>query len=194
VVWNASRSRVISANDGVEGFIVSRMTEENSRPVSFVFAPDPDLQDGQDIFLDKKVVRKSVNYKMLVSGLAYPTFYDGLFYDLRELFAEQTDKARKAKKGLWAADTTNKYIQITSLVDVVDQHVLLPKLFRRIVSFLKEHEIFDGKQFLAFLEKEPEKVFILDKLHFTHFDNVISVDDNGRIKLSEKLEELIFLG
>jgi hypothetical protein len=194
VVWNASRSKVLSAEDGTEGFILSRMAEKNGRPVSFLFGPELDFPDGQDVFLDTKLARKSVNYKMLRQGLAYPTFYDGLFYDLRGLFANQTQKVRKKKKGLWAADRTNKYTQITGLVDVVDQYVLLPKLFRRIVAFFKENEIFDGKQFIAFLKKQPEEVFVLSKLNFTHLDNLISLDDKGRIRLSERPEELIFLG
>jgi endonuclease YncB( thermonuclease family) len=144
VVWNAAHSKVLSAEDGTEGFILSRMAEKNGRPVSFIFGPSLGFQDGQDVFLDTKLARKSVNYKMLRQGLAYPTFYDGLFYDLRGLFASQTQKVRKKKKGLWAADRTNKYTQITGLADVVDQHVLLPKLFRRIVAFLKENEVFDA--------------------------------------------------
>jgi hypothetical protein len=194
VVWNADRSKIVSAEDGTPGFIIARMAEKYGRPVSFVFSGDQGLQDGAEIFMDKKLVRKSVNYKMLRDGLAYPTFYDGLFYDLRELFSSQTQKARKKKKGLWAADTTNKYFQVTGLADVVDQDVILPKLFRRIVTFLQQQDGFDAKQFVAFLAKEPEQVFILNKLHFTHLDNLISVDESGRIKLSEKPEELIFLG
>jgi endonuclease YncB( thermonuclease family) len=193
VVWNDAHSKVLSAQDGTEGLIVSRMAEKNGRPVSFVFGPGLELRDGQEVYLDKNLAGQSVNYKMLRQGLAYPTFYDGLFYDLRELFSSQSQKARKKKKGLWAADKTNKYLHITGLADVVDQYVILPKLFRRIVAFLKGHPAFDGKEFIASLEKEPEKVFILNKLHFTHFDNLLRLDDQGRIKLSERPEELIFL-
>lgn len=194
VVWNASHSTVISANDGTEGFIVTRTTEENGRPVSFVFRPDPNIQDGQEIFVNSKLVKKSVNFSVLKGGLAYPTFYDGLFYDLRELFADETQKARAKKKGLWAQDTTNKFTQIIGLGDVVDTHVILPKLFRRIVSYLKANVgIFDAQKFVAYLKKGNEKVFILSKLHFTHFDNLIEVDPNGKIRLSEPPEDLVFL-
>ena len=83
VKWNNSHSKVISANDGTEGFIVSRMAEENGRPVSYVFDASMSWQDGQELFLEKPLVRKSVNFRMLREGLAFPTFYDGLFYDLR---------------------------------------------------------------------------------------------------------------
>ena len=194
VVWNASHSLVTSANDGTEGFIISRTTEENGRPVSFVFRPDPKIQDGQEIFVNSKLIKKSINYSLLKSGLAYPTFYDGLFYDLRELFANETQKARAKKKGLWAQDTTNKYLQVTGLGDVVDTHVILPKLFRRIVSYLKLNAgVFDAQKFVAYLKKGEEKVLILNKLHFTHFDNLIEIDPGGKIRMSEIPEDLVFL-
>ena len=35
----------------------------------------------------------------------------------------------------------------------------------------------------AALCETPEQVLILGILHVTHFDNLLSVDDNGRIKL-----------
>lgn len=194
VIWNASHSKVTSAADGTEGFIISRTTEENGRPVAFVFGPDPNLLDGQEIFVNARLVRKSVNYRMLKEGLAYPTFYDGLFYDLRELFANETQKARAKKKGLWTEDTTNKFTQITGFVDVVDTHVLLPKLFRRVVSHLKANAgIFNAQKFVADLKKGNEKVLVLRKLHFTHFDNLIEIDPNGKIRMSEQPEDLVFL-
>ena len=194
VVWNASHSQVVSANDGTEGFIVSRTTEENGRPVSFVFGPSLDVQDGQEIFVNAKLTRKSVNYHMLKEGLAYPTFYDGLFYDLRELFAIRTQRARAKLKGLWTVDATNKFIQINGLSDVTDNIVLLPKLFRRLVSYLKTSGgLFNAQQFVAYLKNGNEKVLILNKLHFTHLDNLIEVDQAGRIRLSELPEDLVFL-
>jgi len=194
VVWNASRTRVTSAKDGTEGFIVSRTTEVNGRPVCFIFGPNPDIQDGQEIFVDTKMAKKSVNYQMLKEGLAYPTFYDGLFYDLRQQFATQAQKARKKKKGVWSVDTTNSFFQVTKLDDVTETHVLLPKLFRRIVSYLLQaNGVFDVQQFLAYLKKNSDRVLVLNKLHFTHLDNLIEVDPTGKIRLTEKPEELVFL-
>ena len=73
VVWNASHSKVVSAKDGIPGAIISRTTEENGRPVAFVFDSKLDLLDGEPIFLEKPLVRKSINFKMLRAGLAYPS-------------------------------------------------------------------------------------------------------------------------
>lgn len=193
VTWNRSHSRVISADDGVEGFIISRTTEENGRPVSYVFNASLGLQDGQEIFLEKSLVRKSANFRLLREGLAYPTFYDGLFYDLRELFAAETEKVRAQKKGLWVADSSHKFMQINSLADVTDTLVILPKLFRRMVAFFKDNPVFDPIKFLQFLDKGNEQVLILHKLHFTHLEDVLEVKPSGEIRLKEKPEELVFL-
>lgn len=193
VVWNASHSRVISADDGVEGFIIARTTEENGRPVSYVFNASLGLLDGQEIFLEKPLVRKSANFRLLREGLAYPTFYDGLFYDLRELFASETQKVRAKKIGLWAADASLQFMRVTSLADITDNFVMLPKLFRRMVAFFKDNPVFDPIKFLQFIDKGREGLLILHKLHFTHLEDVLEVKASGEIRLKEKPEELVFL-
>jgi len=194
VVWNAKRSRVSSADDGVTGYIITRTAERYGRPVAFLFDDSQDFEDGQEIYLNKTIARKSVNYKMLSKGLAYPTFYDGMFYDLRELFAKGTSKARESGLGVWSGDKTNKYFKVDELSDITDGHVILPKLFRRITAYIKDSGAFDPQDFLEKLEEKPEKVIILSILHFTHFDNLILVNEQGKIKLNQKPENLVFLG
>ncbi len=193
VVWNPSRSQVTSAEDGVDGYIISRMAEKYGRPVSFVFAGSHDFVDGQDIYLDKAIARKSVNFKLLTKGMAYPTFYDGMFYDLRELFAQGTSKARVAKLGVWSKDMTNKYFKVDNLLDITEAHVILPKLFRRMTAYIKMNGGFNPVDFVSSLSLVPEKVLILSILHFTHFDNLISVNDDGQIRLDYQPEDIVFL-
>lgn len=193
-IWNADRSKVVSAEDGTKGCIIARMAEKYGRPVSFVFAELDELADGQEVYLDRELAVRSVNYQLLADGLAYPTFYDGMFYDLRELFAEATAQARKAQTGIWSKDTTTAYFHVSSLTDITEQHVILPKLFRRMTDYIKQHGTFDPQGFIAALREQPEQVLILSILHFTHFDNLLSVDDNGGIKLNQHPENLVFLG
>ncbi|WP_417910502.1 nuclease [Candidatus Electronema sp. PJ] len=193
-VWNADRSKVMSAQEGTRGCIATRMAEKYGRPVSFVFAGEDAFADGQEIFLDRELAAKSVNYQLLSGGFAYPTFYDGMFYDIRELFAEAAAQARAAQAGIWSGDTTNAYFQVNGLADITEEHVILPKLFRRITAHLKENGSYDPHAFIASLREQPEQVLILSILHFTHFDNLLSVDGNGKIKLKQRPENLVFLG
>ena len=194
VTWNAAGSKVVSADDGVRGYVVARMAEKYGRPVSFVFPETAALGPAKELFLDGKTVRKSVNYKLLQKGLAYPTFYDGMFYDLRELFEKAAKAAREKGKGLWASDTTNTLFAVKALSDVTDAHVIMPKLFRRITAHFKKHGNFDAHLFKDELAKDKERVLILSILHFTHFDNLIVVNKQGKLKLSTEPENLVFLG
>lgn len=103
-------------------------------------------------------------------------------------------QARTAQAGIWSKDTTTAYFQVNDFADITEEHVILPKLFRRLAAYLKEHGSFDPHAFIASLREQPEQVLILSILHFTHFDNLLSVDDDGRIKLKQLPENLVFLG
>ena len=88
VVWGPKYRTVTAAADGVEGYILSRTTERNGRPVSFVFAGKTNRPDGSQVRLDGVLLRQSINYKLLKAGMAYPLYYDGLFADLREVMTD----------------------------------------------------------------------------------------------------------
>ncbi|MGZ0169082.1 MAG: hypothetical protein ACKVHE_05980 [Planctomycetales bacterium] len=98
VVWPPSRYRVRSADDGTPGYILSRTAERYRRPVSFAYTGRCPFKPGAAVNLDVSTLRKSVNFKMLTEGLAYPTFYEGLFYDLRNDLAKATVQDRRRKK------------------------------------------------------------------------------------------------
>lgn len=193
VVWHASGSKVKSADDGVPGYIMSRTTEMYGRPVSFIFSDAHSFNNGEMIRLTKTIAKKSINFQMLTKGLAYPTFYEGMFYDLRKLFADATGVARENKVGVWSKDRTNSYMTIDSLDDVTEKYVILPKLFRRIVAYIKDEGSFDANAFVDSLESWPEKVLMLNILHFTHFDNLLKVSPSGRLKLTVKPEDIVFM-
>ena len=194
VKWSVPRRKVISADDNVDGYILVRRTDTYNRPISFVFAGRCQYKDGQSIYLDTKNAKGSINYKMLLEGHAYPTFYDGMFHDLRDLFAKVTVKARSSRSNIWSKDKTNRYTLINSLNHITNQYILFPKLFRRLVDYIaiNRNTSLNIKHFISYLEKKSIKILILDKKQLTHFDHVISVNETGKIKLSEKPENLVF--
>lgn len=194
VIWNSTGSRVKSAADGVEGFVLSRAAERNGRPVSFVFNAAAEFDDGQNLFLDEDLAKQSINYKMLAAGLAYPTYYKGIFPDLRDAFTAATEDARARGRELWSEDRTNEYFAVDGLSDVTNKHVILPKLFRRIVGHIKEVGSFSAPDFVRKLAERPEEVMLLDGSHFTHFDNLIQVNGDHRLKLRVAPEKMVFMG
>lgn len=188
VVWSKNRYRVTSADDGTEGYILSREVEKNGRPVSFVFTGSTDLKDGGEVYLKPTLLKKSINYKLLKAGFAYPTYYEGLFADLRETLTAATVAARNAGKGIWPKDKSAG-VTVTGMPSITDKHTIFPKLFRRLLAYLKSRPSVAGfKQSLA---DRPEKIMILPRGHFAHFDDVIKQDGN-RIAMTVKQENLVF--
>jgi hypothetical protein len=191
VQWDVLRTRITEANDGTEGYIVSRTVEPNRRPVAFVFAGAPPAADGSSIFLDVDLLRQSLNYQSLEAGLAYPTYYKGLFSDLRVALTEASNGARQASIEIWAEDLTNTGFEVQSLESISEGHVILPKLFRRLAEYLEVGGTVVS--FKEFLESKAEGITIISAAHFTHFDTVVEVDGN-MVRMTEPPENLVFEG
>jgi hypothetical protein len=192
VVWNESRSMVISANDGSPGYIISRIVEPNRRPVSFVFTGQPLEPDGSQIFFTPERLRESVNYHLLERGLAYPTYYKGLFPDLRNECTAAVAQARADQRAIWGVDRTNAGADVTSPSVITNEAVLLPKLFRRLVEFLGPGGTAHGfRQWLAL--RQEGVTIISPQVHPTHFDTVVAVEGT-HVRMTEPPENLIFDG
>ena len=190
VKWNSSGSKISSAKDGTEGYVLCRESEKFGRPIVFVFAGSTNHEDGENVFVTPDMIQGSINYKMIEQGMAYPTFYFGLFYDLRQTFIDATVESRKNEVGLYAKDVTHSGFEVSGIESITDQHVILPKLFRRILAHLLNHD--DLSNFIEELQKDRERVLILDKAHDTHFDSLLEVEGN-KVTLTERIENLSFI-
>jgi hypothetical protein len=189
VEWNATRTTVTAANDGTDGYILSRAVEENGRPVSFVYTGTPSEEDGSEVFLDADRMSDSLNQRTLEEGLAYPTYYEGLFPDLREALTETVDRARDANLGVWAQDRTNAGFEVEGLGSITEEHVIMPKLFRRLAEYLEAGGSVAG--FEEFLEAKEEEVIVISTVHPTHFDTVVEVKGDT-VRMTEPPENLLF--
>jgi hypothetical protein len=191
VEWNETRTRVTAANDGTKGYILSRAVEKNGRPVAFVYTGTPPEKDGSEIFLDADRMRESMNHRALEEGVAYPTYYEGLFHDLRAALTEAVGRAREAERGVWAEDRTNAGFEVESLQSITNEHVILPKLFRRLAEYLEAGGSVAG--FEEFLVAKGEEVIVISTVHTTHFDTVVEVEGDT-VRMTEPPENLIFEG
>ena len=190
VVWNDTHSTVVKAQDGTEGYILSRSTESNRRPVAFVFAGETEEKDGAEITLNESILKKSYNYRLLASGLAYPMYYNGLFSDLRLPLTEAVTSARAEGKGLWPYDKTTRGFSVSSLKTITEEVAILPKLFRRIVDYMGEGGKIDG--FKEHLQKGCEPLVRIQQVHFTRLDAIVDVRGE-KVRLAEAPENLIFM-
>lgn len=191
VVWNDQRTRIEEANDGTKGYILSRVVEPNRRPVAFVYAGSAPEADGAEVFVDAARVRQSVNFHQTTSGLAYVTYYEGLFPDLRTTFTAGANEARQAGRGVYPKDRTNSGFVVNGLESLEDEHVILPKLFRRLAAYLEAGGSVGG--FKEYLEDLAEEILIISTGHFTHFDTIVSVSGDT-VKMTERPENVIFQG
>jgi len=180
------------AKDATSGFILSRALEINGRPIAFAFTSAPPEPDGAEMFLRASLLKRSLNYRSLVAGQAYPLFYDTLFADLREVFTQAAATARQAGSGMWPQDRSQTGLPVTSQVDLEQQGVVFPKLFRRLSEFLAQQQPGGLAGFLPWLAASEEQVLDLTEGNFTHFDNVVEVQGD-QVQLLRRPEELVFV-
>lgn len=199
VVWDETKSRVIKAEcgkngadgkDGIKGYILARSTESLRRPVAFVFAGESEEKDGSEINLNESILTKSLNYGLIVRGLAYPMYYSGLFSDLRLPLTYASVRAREEERGIWPYDLTTKGFSMANLGTITNEVAILPKLFRRIVGYMGEGGSIDG--FVDHLRNGCDPMVKVAQVQFTRFDSIVEVKGD-RVKLTESPENLIFL-
>lgn len=189
VQWNQQRTKVVSANDGTRGYIIARQVERNNRPISFAFAGDTEEGDGSFIEFYAERLAESVNYKSVEAGMAYPTYYQGLFPDLRSALTQAAGNARAANRGVWAEDRTNTGFAVPNLDALENGIVILPKLFRRLVEHLEGGGTVAN--FKEYLDALDEPMTIVSSTHFTHFDTIIRINGDEML-MTEPPENLVF--
>jgi endonuclease YncB( thermonuclease family) len=193
IQFGESEKKVTGVNqDGLKGYILTKYVDNYryGRPVSFVFPGSAAKPDGSDVFLDDKLLKNSLNYEMLLSGFAYPTFYKNLYADLRSEFTRAVKKAKQANRGIYADDVTTSGFQFKNIKSITDDEVILPKLFRRLAEHINKE---GGKisSFKKFLETKNDELFVMGKFHRQNLNNLVEVKKK-KVRLIEKPEDIIF--
>ena len=189
VEWDSVHRTVLEARDNVPGYILSRAVEKYGRPIAFLFMGNAPKDDGRSVHLSVDHLRESYNYDALSGGYAYPTYYTGLFSDLREALTDAVRAARADERLIHSADRTTDGVAITSLRSITEEFAILPKLFRRLSEYLVNFDTVEG--FKRMLAESREPVLDLRHCHFTHFDTFVEESGN-QIKLTRFPEELVF--
>jgi endonuclease YncB( thermonuclease family) len=189
VKWHEDKNIIIKAKDNIQGFILAKKTDQHGRPLAFVFKGTIDAKDGDILFLPIDLFLHSVNYQSLLYGESYPTYYRGLAPTLRKKMTHAVNFAKKENKGVWEFDSTNTGFHVWDLFDEEKNMVILPKLFRRLVSYLEINQELEG--FKNSLVKS-EKVLILPSQTKKIFRDII-IQEDTIFKLSELPENLVYL-
>lgn len=176
------------------GYVLSNQIGPNGRPIAFVYAGDPDEDDGSAVFLDADRMTESVNYQQLALGHAYPLFYDTLFSDLRQAMADLVPAVRESALNLWAEDSTNTGVAYAGADSLKTMAPLFPKLWRRLDKYSTNSDISDPNtldEFFDYMDSlREERVFVLSESRATGFDNVIEVEGDT-VRLLYLPEDLV---
>jgi endonuclease YncB( thermonuclease family) len=182
--------------EAVPGCILTQFGDKYGRAVSMAFAGawQGSEADGNLVFLRADKLHDSVNYQLVAEGLAYPTFYSKLYYDLRGELAAAAVAARSAGDGVWAEDVTLPGLALTDRDDLSTQIVIMPKLFRRLTEYLALDETggVDLGGLKAFLEVKADRLFTIPDGQATHFDTLIDVQGD-RVRLTTPPEQIVFI-
>jgi endonuclease YncB( thermonuclease family) len=180
--------------DSVRGHVLSNGIDANGRLIAFIYPGEHPGPDGATVFVDTALADRSANAALLTAGHVYPAFYGTLPVALRSHLAEVSRAARAAQSGLWPRSTADPTgtTTITGLADL-EQRVIWPKLFRRIVPYLASgFTTFDG--FDTWLRADPvhrdDALFLLDRQEKGNLHDVIRAEGR-RIQLTAWPETFI---
>ncbi len=126
--------------DSIRGAILAQAAEANGRPVSYVLlgqdaAP---LQEGTWVQAQEPLLKQTMNYRLLTSGMAYYTVYTSTPLAHRQLLRAAAAQAREARLGVWGTDATGSFTLDDQPSIGPEGQLILPKLFRRCTDYLKD--------------------------------------------------------
>jgi hypothetical protein len=175
------------------GYVLTRGADSRGRCVALVGRGSPPGVSGTEINVDVPMLRETANHHLISTGLAYPTFYRGLFRDLREELTTVAHQAQAAPaKGLWPDDVTTQGVKITGLSTLTDEAVILPKLFRRLVDYLKLGGM-PVSCFRAYLAGKEDLFTVLStgERHMG-LHHVAEITNGDTVRMTRPSEDLLF--
>lgn len=186
--YSLTISTIVGASDGKPGFIATDGLDGFDRPISLAFPADVALIDGTEISGADLPIEQSVNFRMCLDGLVYPTFYTTTEPVLIQKMTFAARAARAAKSGIWVIDHSSDFT-IHDLRTVYEDILILPKLFRRLVSYFDTNGGFEGLP--AYMKRNGDKLFLADGTKTT-FDKIVTVEGR-RLKLLVAPEDIFFV-
>lgn len=140
LTYNLNFTKIVTAGDSVEGAIVAADVDGYDRPIAYALLGDHGLADGAGLpALTDAIVEMTINYKLAAEGLVYPTFYTTTNETGLAAISRAAAAAIEDKRGIWAFDRSPGF-QFWGPRTILEEAVILPKLFRRLVNFCEESD------------------------------------------------------
>ncbi|MEM1312149.1 MAG: thermonuclease family protein [Patescibacteria group bacterium] len=191
---------VASKPPKIPGAILTNSLDIYGRPIAYVLPHQEAklLNNEKWIYTNSEIIKKTYNYKLLTLGAAYFISYSSQPSEHREVMRDAAFQARKEDLGVWKLDSTTEF----TLKDIdsvtVNGKLVFPKLFRRIVDFMKSVEKgYEGdlKDWLTWISSnrtrnENDKV-IVDNIEL-YLSSLVE-QRNNKIYFQGDLLNLIFI-
>jgi endonuclease YncB( thermonuclease family) len=136
-------TRVTSATpESVPAFILSQAAEVNGRPVSYLLLEEQaaPAQDGAWTLVDRPMLDRTLNARLLQEGVAYPTVYSSTPVGHRAHLRTLATEAREKAAGVWAIDASAGFVLDDQASIGPEGQLILPKLFRRATDYLRARD------------------------------------------------------
>lgn len=188
VVYSLSVTHIVEAKDSKPGFIASGGIDRFGRPVSYIFPKSAKLVDGTVMDSNTLPIDKSINFQLAREGLVYPTFYQGGDRKIMQDFREVIARARTTKRGIWSIDKTSNFT-IWDVRAIQEDILLLPKLFRRLVSFFDHYS--DIKKFKEYMQKQKDSLELWDGTKKRSLADLMKFSGR-KIQMTTPIEDILF--
>ncbi|WP_344524186.1 nuclease [Streptomyces albiaxialis] len=174
------------------GYVFTRGADIYGRCVALAGRGEAPGRSGSGVRVDAELLRQTANHHQIAEGMAYPTYYRKLFWDLREALTEEADAAREAGKGLWPSDETQTGAKIQGIDSLTEDVVILPKLFRRLADYfaLNDGDV-ELTGFPDYLEQREDRLFVISNGQSTGFGSVVDVTDST-VRMNRPPTDLVF--
>lgn len=174
------------------GYILTHFADQYGRALALGFAGRSGKRDGCKVIMDKTWIQQSVNFQLLKEGLVYPIFYDNQLGQIRQFLATAVAQARSTKAGLWAVDATTAGFTLSGFESLTQESVIFPKLFRRLMGYLSQHDEIDWVDLEAYLTVNSDRLFLAPEGTPTTIWDLLKIDGQT-IRLTQPIENLLFM-
>jgi endonuclease YncB( thermonuclease family) len=144
VTYGGKSGNLVTASEpaSIPGIILTKGVDANGRPISYVLSGDNLIQMSESRwhYVGKNILEKTLNWAVLAQGHAYLTVYTSTPALHRRLLRKAALSAREENIGVWSTDDTSLFTLENYESIGPEGNLILPKLFRRCIDYLKALE------------------------------------------------------
>lgn len=125
--------------EAIAGALLTHGADVNGRPVCYALTDEVlrSSADGDWLRVDEGWLERTLNFRLLHEGLAYPLVYTSTPFEHRRTLRAVAAAARATRRGVWALDSTAEFrLDDQESLGPAGQ-LILPKLFRRCTDYLQ---------------------------------------------------------